>query len=376
MRTVPLHCLVMIVGEKFANWHTVFPEYEYIKPTTIKQQITNNVEKFGLSETVINELRHRAKTKLHHGERVIVDARDMDKNARVDFVKSFVNSGVPIFYLVNDKNPELMQGDGLAEAIDVSYGLTPVLSNPEYEVSSLQNKFDGVTVLGDVHGMFGAMQNAISWAKARNHFIVFLGDIVDYGPSSLECVDEAYRLVMRGEAMFILGNHERKIMRWIDGKRVRLSDGNKITTSALDDMGNYAKSRWIGRFRGLYQNGSLVRKIGNVAFVHAAAHPAIWRGAAIDEYVENHAFFGEISDARQAPNKPLLSHKWVDSIPEDHVVVVGHEIRSTQAPLSVIGQKGGRAVFLDTGSGKGGMLSTADFKFSNNTMVLMNFNTF
>jgi hypothetical protein len=155
-----------------------------------------------------------------------------------------------------------------------------------------------------------------------------------------------------------------------------LSEGNKITTTAIDSLGEAAKLKWIGRFRGLYQNGSLVRQIGNVVFVHAAAHPALWRSAPVDRYIENHAFFGEINDDHQTTGKPLLSHRWVDSIPENHVVVVGHEIRSTKAPLAQHGKMNGKALFIDTGCGKGGVLSSADFKFTDNGLLHQNFNTY
>lgn len=376
MRIVPLNCLVLIVGQENVQYTRYFPEYEYIEPSVIRQEISNGNFRFNLEETVTAELKHRAFTKLKHGERVVVDIRHLDKNQRWFFVKSFSEYGVPIFYLVIGQDKEHMQGDGLAEIIDANMGVSPILPYAD-EYTKLEAKYNGITVIGDIHGMYDAMQTAIGWAKSRNHYIVLLGDILDYGPSSLECIDEAYRLVMRGEATVILGNHERKIMRWIDGHGVKLSPGNRITTDALDNLGNYAKSRWKGRFRGLYQNGHLVRKIGNVVFVHAAAHPAIWRGAANDKYIENHAFFGEIATKSDgAPSKPLLSHSWVNSIPDQHMVVVGHEIRSDEAPVVQSGQLGGKALFIDTGSGKGGRLSTADFKFGDGGLYHQNFNVF
>lgn len=360
------------------------PDHEYISYDEIHTELTNRISKPGLDETIRAEMLRRAEIKIRHGERVVVDARVFDKEQRIAFAKKFVSMGVPVFYVVlsdQDRDHGLISGDGVAEVIYASIDNMPVavLAAPEREdrcYTWIANRYSGVTVVGDVHGQHSALQSAISWAQSRNHYLVFLGDVVDYGPSSLECVDEVYRLVMRGKAMFILGNHERKIMRWIDGHRVRLSEGNKITTSVIDSLGETAKQKWIGRFRGLYQNGSLVRRIGNVAFAHAAAHPAIWRGAPVDRYVENHAFFGEIDNSRQSTDKPLLSHRWVDSIPEGHVVVVGHEIRSTQAPIVHQGQSKGRAFFLDTGCGKGGVLSSADFKFTENGMQHQNFNTY
>ena len=57
---------------------------------------------------------------------------------------------------------------------------------------------------------------------------------------------------------------------------------------------------------------------------------------------------------------PVRTHGWVDRLPESLTAIVGHDIRSRDASLVVRGQRGGRAVFLDTGSGKGGRLSWID----------------
>lgn len=367
----------MLVGKESEVLDHNFPPHEVVDPISIHRELTNGVDRPGIKETIRAEMQRRVLLKLKHGERVVLDARSYDKNQRLALVSSVVTTGVPVLYLVYEDDPDLMRGDGVAETIRHRPGdIRPILPLPEDPFETLKAHFSGVTVIGDVHGMHQALQSAIGWARDRNHFIVFLGDVVDYGPSSLECADEVYRAVMRGQGTLILGNHERKIMRWIDGHRVNLSEGNKVTTSALASLGETAKTKWIGRFRGLYQNGSLVRRIRNVAFVHAAAHPAVWRGGPIDRYVENHAFFGEIDNSRQSSDKPLLSHRWVDSIPEDHVAVVGHEIRSHQAPLKQTGSAKGVALFLDTGCGKGGPLSSADFKFTETGMQHQNFNTY
>jgi len=43
-------------------------------------------------------------------------------------------------------------------------------------------------------------------------------------------------------------------------------------------------------------------------------------------------------------------------------VLVGHDNRSTDGrPAVMSGARGGRAVFLDTGAGKGGVLAWEDF---------------
>jgi len=144
---------------------------------------------------------------------------------------------------------------------------------------------------------------------------------------------------------------------------VRLSDGNRTTTQALDGLGESARTKWIGRFRGLYQHGSIIRKFGNVTFAHAAISPTFWAGAALDKTMEDMAFFGEVDEEKSKGDRFVRSYRWVDSVPENEIAIVGHDKRST-LPYSEVNYLGGRAIFLDTGSGKGGLLSTACLRFT------------
>ena len=59
----------------------------------------------------------------------------------------------------------------------------------------------------------------------------------------------------------------------------------------------------------------------------------------------------------QVPDK----HNWVHRIPSGSTVYCGHEMRSLNGrPFVAVSAAGGRAVFLDTGAGKGGHLSWID----------------
>ncbi len=57
---------------------------------------------------------------------------------------------------------------------------------------------------------------------------------------------------------------------------------------------------------------------------------------------------------------PRRTYGWVNTIPPGLTVVVGHDARSETAPMVSKNPLGGRAVFLDTGCGKGGTLSWMD----------------
>lgn len=367
-----MHSLVMIVGQNDEFPLEMFDTHEVLSPDEIEKDLVGDNARHGLDEITQQEIHRRMMVKLRLGERVVIDARKMEKNCRLPLATAGRSTGVPVIYLINGEvDRDTQRGDGIAEVFSNQIGDYRVVKT--FSSSDIRERFTGITAIGDVHGMYQSFLNAISWARSRQHYIVLMGDVLDYGPDSLEVTDEVYRLVMRGEAAMILGNHERKIMRWIDGQRVRLSDGNRVTTKALESLGETNRVRWMGRFRGLFQHGSLIRQIENVTFAHAGVYSGIWKGEPMNRAAENMAYFGETDDTRSLPERRVPAYSWVDSIPAGKTAVVGHDRRAPY-PFVETNEIGGTAVFLDTGSGKGGQLSSADFRFSNTGLRLENLN--
>lgn len=399
-KLVPLHCLVITVGptpavnEKMLS--ETFPAYDIISADTVRYELGGDANRRDIDGIVFSEIHRRAETKLKLGERVIVNAANLRRDGRMALANIGLEAGVPVFYLVCD-NPnaeaslrqrflsaerDILRGDGVAEVIDLrTCDLDPVGKLSTGGLAALKEKFSGITVIGDIHGMHHSLLAALDWARLRRHFIVFLGDVVDYGPGTLECADEVYRTVMRGHGELIVGNHERKIVRWIDqsdrGRHMmRLSDGNKVTTTALSNLGNPRRDRWMSRFRGLVSRSSLTLTLDNYVFTHAAIHPSWWTEAQEHKSMENFSLFGEFEPSPSrftAQDRPRRTYNWVEAVPSNTTVFVGHDARSYVAPITQTNESGGRAVFLDTGSGKGGYLSSVDLRFTPEGLKMENF---
>lgn len=376
MKVIPMHSLVLIMGSQQnvrASQLEMFPRHEVLRPTTIRNELIGDNKRHNVDEVVSQELHRRMVAKLRLGERVVVDAQGLDKASRMPLANAGRSMGVPVIYLIaGEADRDASRGDGVAEVFDARVEARPVVAPTEVD---LRKRFRGVTAIGDVHGMYQSLLNALAWARSRQHFVILMGDVLDYGPNTLEVADEVYRLVMRGEGAMILGNHERKIMRWIDGQKVRLSDGNRVTTTALNSLGESNRTKWIGRFRGLFQHGTLVRRISNVTFAHAGVYPGFWKGEPMTRDAENMAYFGETDEARSVPDRRVPAYSWAEQVPADQIAVVGHDRRAAN-PFVQKNSLGGRTVFLDTGSGKGGTLSSADFRFTETGMRLENFNIY
>jgi protein phosphatase len=226
-------------------------------------------------------------------------------------------------------------------------------------------------VIGDIHGMLEPLKNAIEWASVRNLFCIFLGDILDYGPNSLECVERVYDVVTRGKGVMVLGNHEKKIKKYIEGQQVYLSDGNKVTISLLNDMSSFQRNKWINKFNSLYHMSRNHWCIGHTIFTHAAATTEMYRNShRLRGYSEIMAVYGQTNS-----DKSSRIYDWIDEI-GSYTVMVGHDIRSTVKPLRVLGKQGSEVYFLDTGCGKGGGLTVADMIFNGDRLIVQNFTQF
>jgi hypothetical protein len=379
MSNIPLNSLCVLVGDDLfrrASIASYFEKRERVEYGRVVQDLCGEVsDRNSIEHIVVDEMAHRTRTLLRLGNRVVLDSMGMSRKSYRLLQDKLADIGVPIYNLSCSKEKSHIWRS--AEELDVM-STEPNLVTPvprEDCLGYIARNHKGVTVIGDIHGESGAFKRALEWAERRDHFLCFLGDILDYGPDGLEIADEVYRLVARGRAILIAGNHERKIVRWADGYRVRLSEGNQVTIRALSRLSRLEKDRWLNRFRGLYQMARMVQPLGDAVLAHAAVHPAYWQGAEWSSKMEQYALFGELDQTRSQPNRPVASYDWTSAIPRDRFVVVGHNIRSRRFPVTQTNEAGGTTLFLDTGSGKGGVLSSADFRIiDNNYLRLENFN--
>lgn len=98
-------------------------------------------------------------------------------------------------------------------------------------------------VIGDIHGCYDEMIALIEKlgysltsgvpVHPENRTLVFLGDLTDRGPKSLEVVEFVGRAVEDGAVRYVPGNHCNKLYRFFKGNPVKLraragNDGGRI----------------------------------------------------------------------------------------------------------------------------------------------------
>lgn len=355
---------------------------------------------------MFRELDHRILLKLSIGQRVVVDSTSLKKRDRKTITDIAEEIGCPIFYVVVNRpleeklatggwrldvkgliekheetfinnEREILRGDGVATVIDTrreDFEVVTAKKSLDQEALSREG-FRGLLVIGDVHGMLQSLKSAIDWATSRQLLMVFLGDVVDYGPDSLETLNVVYDLVTRGKAVMTIGNHEKKIDRWIDqynngDVKLNLSEGNKATVNRVLELSDKARFVFEYKFKALLHLSRHHWVFNNMLFVHGAASPEMWNisSARLTGELESLAMFGQVDKINQfrSDGYPNRIYDWVDDLHDGKIAIVGHDIRSKDGmPVDVVGKNGGRAIFLDTGSGKGGRLTAAHVMFNN-----------
>jgi protein phosphatase len=213
-----------------------------------------------------------------------------------------------------------------------------------------------VRVVGDVHGDAAGF----AYAVATDRFIVQLGDLVDHGPDSARALRMMFELVDQGRGLFILGNHDLKLARVLRGDHLRADAAVLATIAQLDDTLKQQAIRLIADAPAWVLHGSAL-------FVHGGFHtsmleqPAPSHGLQRPQGAVARALYGEPTGRIQPDGYPERSLRWVDRIPSGLTVYCGHDRRSSDGrPYVRHGLLGGKAIFLDTGAGKGGHLSWID----------------
>lgn len=208
--------------------------------------------------------------------------------------------------------------------------------------------------IGDVHGRADLLQTLLAFvesdAKKRRQQprVIFLGDIVDRGSESRNCIELILSTLNRWPtSRLILGNHDHWFLRVLgtDAPDPVVVDA-WIRNGGLPTIYNYDYEADLGMARNavkldyehhiaLFQNASLIEIDGPFAFVHAGIHP-------------RRLIHEQTRDDLLWIREPFLEH----AEPLSHVVVHGHTITKSRRPVVTSNR-----IALDTGAYTTGSLT-------------------
>jgi protein phosphatase len=113
----------------------------------------------------------------------------------------------------------------------------------------LQGPFD---IIGDVHGCFDELtellgklgydidvfetgaETPIAARHPEGRTALFVGDLCDRGPRNVDVLRLAMGMVAAGTGACVIGNHDFKLLKWLNGKSVQLNHGLDLTVAELE----------------------------------------------------------------------------------------------------------------------------------------------
>lgn len=227
---------------------------------------------------------------------------------------------------------------------------------PDDDSPSLIPRGVPLRVVGDVHGD----TKAFAMAAQTDRFLIQLGDLVDDGPDTPGTLRLMLELQREGRGLFILGNHDYKLARALRGEKLRASP----TLRTLAELPEALRAPSLA----MITSAPAWAAQGGCVFVHGGFHPAMLEGpgetmpeAGRPGPLLALALYGQTTGRVTGSGRPERLIRWVDDIPAGVTVYAGHDQRSKDGrPYLRPGRRGGAALFLDTGAGKGGHLSWVD----------------
>lgn len=224
----------------------------------------------------------------------------------------------------------------------------------------LSSKPKSLRIIGDVHGDWHAFRHAVH----TNHFIIQLGDLVDYGADSAKVMALMLQVIEEKRGLFIIGNHDRKLGMVLKGLRPRTDSALNET---IEQIHSYPDKDLPKKIIHALEQAPAWIVLNKLIFVHAGFHtrmlteePPANPLAHINPLLSR-ALYGETSNKMYKSGYPVRRLKWVNHIPEGYTLYCGHDCRSTDGrPWVRKGYAGGTAIFMDTGASKGGHLSWVD----------------
>lgn len=195
---------------------------------------------------------------------------------------------------------------------------------------SLEGPFD---IIGDIHGCcdelellleklgYNRTNNAYSHPAGR--LAVFTGDLGDRGPRCLDSIELVLDMVSAGSALYVPGNHCRKLHAYFQGRKIKISHGLEKTLQELESADKARRDRIAGRFLEIYERAApyLILDSGRLVVSHAGIKEHMI--GRLSERIRRFCLFGDITGATDSDGFPVR-RDWASAYRGQSLVVYGH----------------------------------------------------
>lgn len=191
-----------------------------------------------------------------------------------------------------------------------------------------------VDIIGDIHGCYeellellevlGYKNKGSQWVHPDKRKLVFIGDLMDRGPSSLKVIELVYQLVTKDKiAKYIPGNHCDKLYRYFLGNNVKIQHGLETTVEEYEALNTKEQVAIRNKMIRLYEQAPLYLEIPevNVVIAHAGIKESLI--GRYDKKVKTFVLYGDITGEKLPDGRPVR-RDWAKQYTGERWIVYGH----------------------------------------------------
>lgn len=392
---IPENSFISLIGisssgkSSFAKKY--FNDYEVLSSDYFRTLLTNDENDQSSNSLVFETLYDIAHKRLSRNLLTVLDATNVQRDARKTFIKHAKKEHVlPVAIVINTSLETCIERH--KERDDRSFGIGVLrkqymelnrsisklkkegyryvyvveesdIDNVEIVRNKLwNNKSDEsgpFDIIGDIHGCYdelclllkklGYIIDEYNVTHPNNHQVIFLGDLCDRGPKNVEVLKLVMSMVKSKIAYCVAGNHDSKLNRYLQGKKVNVSHGLDATVNELEKENDTFKLEVQQFLDSLISHYVFDNK--NLVVAHAGL---------IEKYqgktsgiVREFCLYGDVDGDLDENGKPIRKD-WTKDYRGSANVVYGH-IASRQVKVS------NNTYCIDTGCVYGGKLTALKY---------------
>lgn len=344
----------------FAAKH--FKLTEILSSDFFRAMITDDENDQSISADAFDLLYYAANKRLNHMKLTVIDATNLQEHARKQVIDLAREQNVHAVAIVLNLPEEILQERNKArpernypprvirqhcqqvhrcirnlkrEGFRFVYVINFLeqLENTEIVREKLwNNKMDEHSpfdVIGDIHGCCDELEKLLSqmgyvmtdsgYAHPEGRKAAFLGDFCDRGPRNADVLRLVMDMVKAGNAIAVPGNHDVKLLKYLNGKTISMTHGIDKTIAELEEKGEGFKAEVKAFIDSLISH--YVLDDGKLVIAHAGLREAyIGRGSA---RVREFCLYGETTGETDSFGLPVRLD-WAADYRGRATVVYGH----------------------------------------------------
>ena len=364
---IPEFALVAMIGATssgkttFANQH--FLSTEVLSSDFFRGMVSDDENDQDVSADAFDLLYYAAEKRLNRMKTTVIDATNLQKNARKQVIELAHRQNVhSVAIVLNLPEKELVKRNenradrGYPERVVRKHcsDLRRSIRNLKREgfrfiyVLNSQEEIDNAEIIrtklwndkkeehgpfdiiGDIHGCYDELvmllkklgyivnDNGIM-THPEGRKAAFLGDLCDRGPENTKVLRLVMDMVRSGNAIAVPGNHDVKLLKYLQGKNVQLTHGLEITVSQIEKESDEFRSEVKEFINGLVSH--YVLDSGKLVIAHAGLKEEyIGRGSA---RVREFCLYGDVTGETDTYGLPVRLD-WAADYRGRATVVYGH----------------------------------------------------